>query len=76
MNNLQGNLCDQDIDGDGVLNEEDTCPGKVNPAQLADECIGDQDGDSIPQEIDNCPESVNQIQGDLLPIEYSVDFLM
>ena len=59
-----GDLCDDDIDGDGVLNEKDNCPLVANPDQEAagnskkgKACLGDFDGDGADDSIDVCPEN-------------------
>ena len=69
-----GDDCDDDIDGDGVANEEeddgdmdadgipnnvDNCPLHYNPDQL------DSDGDGIGDVCDNCPENANPDQEDV-----------
>jgi syndecan 4 len=53
-----GDACDPDIDGDGVPNEIDNCPGFANPDQL------DTDGDGVGDECDNCPTAYNPDQRD------------
>lgn len=47
-----------DIDGDGVYNLCDNCPGSVNPNQA------DSDGDGIGNACDNCPDLANANQAD------------
>lgn len=67
-----GDACDDDIDGDGVLNEEDSCPRNREdfdifwPSELdmdndgvGDACDDDIDGDGIPNGEDNCRRTVN-----------------
>lgn len=69
-----GDDCDDDIDGDGIPNEEedtgdmdadgipnneDNCPLHYNPDQL------DSDGDGIGDACDNCPEIANPGQEDM-----------
>ncbi|MBN2695677.1 thrombospondin type 3 repeat-containing protein [bacterium] len=57
-----GDLCDSDIDGDGIDNETDFCP-----YDKYDNCLnwGDDDEDGIIDEEDNCPEIYNPEQNDL-----------
>jgi hypothetical protein len=66
-----GDACDDDRDGDGVLNDADNCPDTPNPGQedqdqdgIGDPCDDDRDGDEIPNETDNCPEISNPNQTD------------
>ena len=67
-----GDACDEDIDGDGLLNVEDECP-YMGPL-FGTECNGDSDGDgvldftlveggSVP--LDNCRTLSNPNQNDL-----------
>ena len=58
MNRL-GDACDDDIDNDGIINEEDNCIGKSNSDQL------DTDGDTIGDRCDNCPKDKNKNQIDI-----------
>ncbi len=53
-----GNACDDDIDGDGVINSIDVFP--LNPAEQ-----NDSDQDSIGDNEDNCPLISNVSQSDL-----------
>lgn len=55
----RGDACDEDIDGDGILNEQDNCPYVSNEQQL------DQDGDGIGDKCDNCITSPNPLQQDM-----------
>lgn len=55
-------MCDDDIDADGVPNDDDNCPYVVNSNQadadgndVGDACEGDSDGDSIEDKNDTCP---------------------
>jgi hypothetical protein len=57
-----GDVCDPDIDNDGVLNTQDNCPYVPNKAQvdtdndgLGDVCDDNIDGDSTPNKDDPCP---------------------
>lgn len=69
-----GTICDPDIDGDGLLNEDpdehdmdgdgwinenDNCPRRYNPNQA------DSDHDGIGDECDNCPLHYNPNQEDM-----------
>ncbi|NOY43827.1 MAG: hypothetical protein GXP50_00020 [Deltaproteobacteria bacterium] len=69
-----------DMDGDGILDEQDNCPMVPNPDQadtdvdgVGDACQdqgtvgepGDMDGDGILDEQDNCPEAYNPGQEDI-----------
>ena len=47
-----------DIDGDGIPNEQDLCPNRQDPAQH------DDDGDRIGDACDNCPATPNADQAD------------
>ncbi|XP_002731598.1 cartilage oligomeric matrix protein-like [Saccoglossus kowalevskii] len=53
-----GNICDEDADGDGVLNRPDNCP-LVNNADQAED-----DTDVIGNACDNCPDVPNPLQLD------------
>ena len=61
-----------DLDQDGVLDDEDNCPGTYNPTQFdtdgdgqGDECDADIDGDGVLNETDNCPYDSNPGQSDV-----------
>ncbi|XP_026320880.1 cartilage oligomeric matrix protein [Hyposmocoma kahamanoa] len=54
----QGDVCDPDIDDDGIPNEHDNCPSKANRHQE------DMDGDYIGDVCDNCPRVRNPSQED------------
>lgn len=54
-----GDICDPDIDNDGILNEQDNCVRVVNPDQR------DSDGDSVGDACDNCPTVPNPNQSDI-----------
>jgi hypothetical protein len=58
-----GDPADDDIDGDGIANASDNCPGVVNPTQRdtdqdvdGDACDTDDDGDGILDTEDPCPK--------------------
>jgi arabinoxylan arabinofuranohydrolase len=60
-----------DIDGDGIPNDQDNCPNISNPNQadmdndgIGDACDPDIDGDGIPNDQDNCPNIANPDQSD------------
>ena len=60
-----------DLDGDGIPDDEDNCPGVYNPTQsdmdhdgIGDACDPDIDGDNILNELDNCPYDYNPDQTD------------
>ncbi len=60
-----------DIDGDGIPNDQDNCPNNYNPNQadmdndgIGDACDPDIDGDGILNEVDNCPRTHNPDQAD------------
>lgn len=53
-----GDVCDADMDDDGIPNEQDNCPRKYNPQQE------DMDGDGIGDACDNCPRVRNPSQED------------
>jgi hypothetical protein len=64
---LLGNACDNDDDGDGILDTLDVCPFLSNPGnvQINDpRCNADADGDNISDAFDNCPGTVNATQLD------------
>ncbi|XP_035688970.1 fibropellin-1-like [Branchiostoma floridae] len=52
-NDGKGDVCDDDIDGDGVSNDQDNCPMDPNPDQI------DSDGDGIGSLCDNCVSTPN-----------------
>ncbi len=68
-----GDICDPDIDNDGVLNaEDDNCAYNANSDQsdidedgLGDACDPDIDNDTILNDDDNCPETPNENQSDV-----------
>ncbi len=60
-----------DIDGDGILDEDDNCVHVANPEQsdidsdgVGDACDEDIDGDGVPNEADNCVRTPNNDQRD------------
>ncbi|VVD00934.1 unnamed protein product [Leptidea sinapis] len=53
-----GDVCDPDMDNDGILNEDDNCPRVYNPQQE------DMDGDRFGDLCDNCPRVRNPSQED------------
>ncbi|XP_035663897.1 thrombospondin-4-like [Branchiostoma floridae] len=52
----KGDVCGEDIDGDGVLNHQDNCPLVPNPDQI------DSDGDGVGSMCDNCVSTPNPDQ--------------
>ncbi|OPL07202.1 hypothetical protein AM593_00418, partial [Mytilus galloprovincialis] len=55
-------VCDPDLDGDGINNSDDNCPYLKNPLQtdlngdqVGDDCVVDSDGDGIDDSNDTCP---------------------
>ncbi len=66
-----GDACDDDIDGDGILNTMDNCIYTKNTIQtdtnhdgIGDACNGDLDNDGIDDFSDNCPYTPNPNQTD------------
>ncbi|MBE9516787.1 MAG: thrombospondin type 3 repeat-containing protein, partial [Proteobacteria bacterium] len=66
-----GDVCDDDIDGDGYFNDSDNCPLHVNPNQadadgdgVGDVCDPDDDNDGVADGSDNCPYIANPDQSD------------
>lgn len=53
-----GDECDEDLDNDGIPNEEDNCPFKKNKDQ------SDRDGDGVGDNCDNCVDGPNKDQTD------------
>lgn len=58
-----------DLDGDGILDEDDNCPNIINPDQEdydsdgeGDVCDTDDDNDQIQDILDNCPLTPNYDQ--------------
>jgi hypothetical protein len=65
----QGNLCDDDSDGDGVPDGADLCPADADTDQsdmdadgYGDACDVDADNDAIDDQTDNCPFVPNSTQ--------------
>ncbi|HVR74631.1 MAG TPA: M4 family metallopeptidase [Planctomycetota bacterium] len=70
MYNPEQGPCD-DLDNDGVANDDDNCPLHPNPSQQdsdgdgdGDACQSDVDGDGIFHLTDNCPVTANADQTD------------
>jgi hypothetical protein len=67
-----GDVCDDDLDGDGTPNASDNCPVVVNTDQndfdgdsFGDVCDDDVDGDGTLNASDNCPVAANSNQNDV-----------
>jgi hypothetical protein len=58
-----GDVCDSDIDNDGIANGSDTCPTVYDPSNNPASCA-DSDGDGIYNGDDNCPNNSNANQAD------------
>ncbi|CAB3985902.1 cartilage oligomeric matrix -like isoform X1 [Paramuricea clavata] len=54
----EGDVCDNDMDGDGIPNNRDNCPRTINADQKA------SDSDSLGDACDNCPTVANEDQMD------------
>lgn len=59
-----GDVCDDDIDGDSIPNEDDAYPRDTDNDGIDNEVDDDDDGDGVPDESDNCPLVPNAGQGD------------
>jgi parallel beta-helix repeat protein len=57
-NDSIGDACDEDMDGDNIINSEDNCPKVYNPGQE------DSDGDGVGDACDNCFDVYNPDQAD------------
>ena len=64
--------CANDLDGDGVVDNDDNCVWTSNPEQkdldgdsVGDACDDDDDGDGWPDYEDNCPYFHNDNQSDI-----------
>ena len=67
-----GDVCDEDMDGDTILNTEDNCHTTPNTDQsdidsdgIGDVCDEDMDGDTILNAEDNCQTTPNTDQSDI-----------
>lgn len=67
-----GDVCDDDLDGDTVRNIDDNCRAIANPDQLdtdrdgqGDTCDRDDDGDGVFDSLDTCPLAVDPTNLDL-----------
>ena len=67
-----GDVCDEDMDGDTILNTEDNCQTTPNTDQsdidsdgIGDVCDEDMDGDTILNTEDNCQTTSNTDQSDI-----------
>ncbi|MBD3217570.1 MAG: hypothetical protein GF310_04785 [candidate division Zixibacteria bacterium] len=76
-NDSVGNLCDDDDDNDGILDDDDNCPLHYNPGQenmdgddYGDSCDVDIDGDGSSNDHDNCPLTPNPDQDNYDGDEY------
>ena len=66
FNRCLGDVCDPDMDNDGVLNEYDNCPKIFNSDQR------DEDKDGLGDVCDNCPSIPNPNQSDMVNIKYLI----
>jgi len=55
---MYADLCNYDLDSDGLVNDSDNCPLIYNPGQH------DADGDMVGDTCDNCPATANMTQMD------------
>jgi hypothetical protein len=66
-----GTIAGTDTDGDGVPDDKDNCPTRINPKQvdidrdgLGNACDPDDDNDGVADSSDNCPSIPNPKQAD------------
>ncbi len=64
-------VCRADDDGDGVVDSNDVCPGRVDPGQKdtdsdgrGDACDTDDDNDGVADAVDDCPLVADAAQRD------------
>ena len=66
-----GDVCDLDIDGDGLANADDAFPedpteqSDIDGDGVGDNTDADDDGDGVADATDNCPLIANSDQADL-----------
>lgn len=57
-----------DMDGDGIANDADACPGVFGLAELRGCPDGDDDGDGVPNLSDRCPNEAGAVDHDGCPV--------